>query len=129
MAWSSTSPSEAIGGSKGQPSDLEIAIHYCLAEYNDHPKPFVWHAKAADILAKVRRGKPLLESGQGPSGCRRDLSTAPRLLWTADYHDPWQGRNRERIFSACDDFRPLKTERVAFESSHRLIHLHGALPQ
>ena len=28
-----------------------------LAEHNDHPKPFLWTAKAADILAKVRRGK------------------------------------------------------------------------
>jgi transposase len=43
-------------------TDLEIAIHYYLAEHNDHPKPFVWNAKAADILAKVRRGKQALES-------------------------------------------------------------------
>src|SRR5271168_3256939 len=43
-------------------TDLEIAIHHYLAEHNDHPKPFVWNAKAADILAKVRRGKQALES-------------------------------------------------------------------
>src|SRR5271168_2012674 len=43
-------------------TDLEIAIHRYLAKHNDHPKPFVWNAKAADILAKVRRGKQALES-------------------------------------------------------------------
>ena len=43
-------------------TDLEVAIHSYLAEHNDHPKPFVWTAKAADILAKVRRGKQTLES-------------------------------------------------------------------
>lgn len=44
-------------------TDLEIAIHAYLAEHNDHPKPFVWTATAADILEKVRRGKQALESG------------------------------------------------------------------
>jgi hypothetical protein len=31
-------------------TDLEIAIYYYFAEHNDHAKPFVWNAKAADIL-------------------------------------------------------------------------------
>ena len=43
-------------------TDLEIAIHSYLAEHNDHPKPFVWAAKAADILTKICRGKQALES-------------------------------------------------------------------
>jgi transposase len=43
-------------------TDLEIAIHTYLAEHNDHPKPFLWTATAADILEKVRRGKQALES-------------------------------------------------------------------
>ena len=43
-------------------TDLEVAIHSYLAEHNGHPKPFVWTARAADILAKVRRGKQALES-------------------------------------------------------------------
>ena len=43
-------------------ADLEVAIHAYLAEHNDRPKPFVWTAKAADILDKVRRGKQALES-------------------------------------------------------------------
>jgi transposase len=43
-------------------TDLEVAIHSYLAEHNDHPKPFVWTAKATDIIEKVRRGKQALES-------------------------------------------------------------------
>jgi transposase len=43
-------------------TDLEVAIHSYLAEHNDHPKPFVWTAKAVDILDKVNRGKQALES-------------------------------------------------------------------
>jgi transposase len=43
-------------------TDLEVAIHSYLVQHNDHPKPFVWTAKAAAILAKVQRGKQALES-------------------------------------------------------------------
>jgi transposase len=43
-------------------TDLEVAIHAYLADHNDHPKPFVWTATAADILEKVRRGKQALKS-------------------------------------------------------------------
>jgi transposase len=43
-------------------TDLEVAIYSYLAEHNDRPKPFVWTAKAANILEKVRRGKQALES-------------------------------------------------------------------
>jgi transposase len=42
--------------------DLEVAILSYLAEHNEHPKPFVWTAKAIDILDKVQRGKQVLES-------------------------------------------------------------------
>ena len=42
--------------------DLEVAILSYLAEHNEHPKPFVWTAKAADILSKVQREKQVLES-------------------------------------------------------------------
>jgi len=58
-------------------TDLEIAIHYYLAEHNDHPKPFVWNAKAADILAKVRRGKQALESEQEVDSDHADISMPP----------------------------------------------------
>jgi hypothetical protein len=43
-------------------TDLEVAIHSYLVQHDDHPKPFVWMAKAAAILAKVQRGKQVLES-------------------------------------------------------------------
>jgi hypothetical protein len=38
-----------------------------------------------------------------------------------DYHDLWG-----RIFSACDDFRLLKTDLIASEAPHRQIRLCGA---
>jgi hypothetical protein len=33
------------------------AIDAFLAAWNDNPKPFVWTAKADDIIAKVRRAR------------------------------------------------------------------------
>ena len=42
--------------------DLEVAILSYVAEHNERPKPFVWTAKAIDILDKVQRGKQVLES-------------------------------------------------------------------
>ncbi len=35
--------------------DLQAAIKRCLAEHNNNPKPFVWTASAASILAKLDR--------------------------------------------------------------------------
>ena len=35
--------------------DLQAAIHRYLAEHNASPKPFVWTASAASILAKLER--------------------------------------------------------------------------
>ncbi len=43
-------------------TDLEVAIYTYLANHNENPTPFVWTAKAADILEKVKRGKQALES-------------------------------------------------------------------
>ena len=42
--------------------ELVTAIEGYIAQHNQQPKPFVWTAKAADILEKVRRGKQALES-------------------------------------------------------------------
>jgi hypothetical protein len=44
--------------------DLQAAINRFLAETNDNPKPFVWTADPARILAAVQRGKQALESIQ-----------------------------------------------------------------
>lgn len=42
--------------------ELETAIMDYLEHHNADPKPFVWTASAADILAKVARGRQTLES-------------------------------------------------------------------
>jgi transposase len=43
-------------------ADLEAAIETYLDHHNADPKPFIWTAPAADILAKVARGRQVLES-------------------------------------------------------------------
>jgi hypothetical protein len=37
--------------------DLTEAIEAHLIAHNANPKPFVWAAKASDILEKVKRGR------------------------------------------------------------------------
>ena len=41
-------------------AELEAAIHDYIATHNANPKPFIWTAKAADILAKVTRARSTL---------------------------------------------------------------------
>ena len=38
--------------------ELEAAINDYIAVHNANPKPFIWTAKASDILAKVTRARP-----------------------------------------------------------------------
>jgi hypothetical protein len=33
------------------------AIHACIAHHNLDPIPFIWTAKASDILAKIMRAR------------------------------------------------------------------------
>jgi transposase len=40
--------------------ELEAAIHDYIAAHNANPKPFIWTAKANDILAKVTRARSAL---------------------------------------------------------------------
>jgi transposase len=40
--------------------DLEVAINEYIAAHNANPKPFIWTAKASDILAKVTRARAVL---------------------------------------------------------------------
>ena len=40
--------------------DLEAAINEYIAVHNANPKPFIWTAKASDILAKVTRARAAL---------------------------------------------------------------------
>jgi hypothetical protein len=44
--------------------ELEGAIHDYIALHNTNPKPFVWTAKASDILEKVKRGRAKLDKLQ-----------------------------------------------------------------
>jgi transposase len=45
-------------------ADLIAAIQAYVDYHNDHPKPFVWTAKAEDIIAKYRRAKAVLDKVQ-----------------------------------------------------------------
>jgi len=40
--------------------ELEVALNEYIAAHNDNPKPFIWTAKASDILAKVTRARAAL---------------------------------------------------------------------
>jgi transposase len=43
--------------------ELVMAIGDYIDKHNDNPKPFVWTAKAADILEKVKRARTVLDNG------------------------------------------------------------------
>jgi len=47
-------------GSFHHVSELESDIADYIALHNDPPKPFIWTAKASDILEKVKRGRATL---------------------------------------------------------------------
>jgi transposase len=42
-------------------TNLTDAIELWVKHWNDDPKPFVWHKTAADIIAKVKRGRAALD--------------------------------------------------------------------
>ena len=42
--------------------ELIMAIGDYIDKHNDKPKPFVWTAKAADILEKVKRARAVLDN-------------------------------------------------------------------
>jgi hypothetical protein len=43
--------------------ELILAIGEYIDQHNDTPKPFVWTAKATDILEKVKRARKALDIG------------------------------------------------------------------
>ena len=43
--------------------ELIMAIGQYIDRHNDNPKPFVWTAKATDILEKVKRARKALDIG------------------------------------------------------------------
>jgi transposase len=42
--------------------ELITAIGTYIDKHNDHPKPFIWTAKAADILEKVKRARKAMDN-------------------------------------------------------------------
>jgi Ribonuclease G/E len=42
--------------------ELIMAIGAYIDKHNDQPKPFIWTAKAADILEKVKRTRKTLDN-------------------------------------------------------------------
>jgi hypothetical protein len=42
--------------------DLIMAIGDYIDKHNDQPKPFIWTAKASDILEKVKRARTKLDN-------------------------------------------------------------------
>ena len=40
--------------------ELITAIETYIDHHNDNPKPFIWTARAADILEKVKRARRIL---------------------------------------------------------------------
>jgi hypothetical protein len=49
------------GGVFRSVEELVAAIEDSLRQHNQAPKPFIWTAKARDILAKVTRAKAVAE--------------------------------------------------------------------
>jgi hypothetical protein len=41
-------------------AELKAAINEYIKSHNESPKPFIWTAKASDILAKVTRARAAL---------------------------------------------------------------------
>ena len=42
--------------------ELVMAIGDYIDKHNDNPKPFVWTAKASDVLEKVKRARAVLDN-------------------------------------------------------------------
>ena len=46
-------------------AELELAIDLYVAHHNIDPKPYIWTARASDILAKVARARAALAVNAG----------------------------------------------------------------
>jgi transposase len=64
-------------GSFGSVPDLIEAIESFIRAWNSDPKPFVWHARAEDILEKLERARRRLEEIQPGCTVRRGHKSAP----------------------------------------------------
>ena len=43
---------------------LEAALTDYIVRHNENPKPFIWTAKASDILEKVKRARTTLDKAR-----------------------------------------------------------------
>jgi hypothetical protein len=43
--------------------ELIMAIGDYIDQHNERPKPFIWTAKATDLLEKVKRARTKLDNG------------------------------------------------------------------
>ena len=60
--------------------EFEAAIDDYLEHHNSHSEPFIWTAKAADILAKVTRANATLVKPQNQrAGLLREQLVGPRM--------------------------------------------------
>jgi len=60
--------------------ELEQSIQNYIAEHNRKPKPYIWTAKARDILEKVKRAWNTLKASGGLSKASRALESIERHL-------------------------------------------------
>jgi hypothetical protein len=44
--------------------ELFMAIGSYIDRHNENPKPFIWTARASDILEKIKRARRALDKGQ-----------------------------------------------------------------
>lgn len=57
--------------------ELITAIGDYIDQHNSNPKPFVWTAKASDILEKVKRAQAALDNRQSECRTTRVRSSNP----------------------------------------------------
>jgi transposase len=60
--------------------ELEQSIQNYIDEHNRHPKPYIWTAKARDILEKVKRAWYALKASGGLTKASRALESIERSL-------------------------------------------------
>jgi hypothetical protein len=77
--------------------DLITAIDDYVDKHNDKPKPFIWIAKASDILEKVTRARAQLDNAQ--SIRRRPLDRFGSVLCSL-CAERWPGV-RKALLCAC----------------------------
>ena len=66
--------------------ELITAIGDYIDKHNDTPKPFIWTAKASDILEKVKRARQALDNRCRTTLAPRPVSGATSVVWAFFAH-------------------------------------------